>query len=370
MDLLRTCYEIDMQFDQAGTIIRRVRWYFVPEDTPWFPGPHMFGSNVWMWQSITPAGIGEYWNSKRKQTKGMVPWSITKPVRFCGQLDWYEDGVPTGTADLIRSPSGQSQCCLPDSAGVLRGGTSAPYLAPPNAGGTYRGGSSSPYYDTPNYGGVLTGGLSSPKYIYPVHGGVLRGGTSAPYLLYPASGGVLRGGTSHRSLLRPSAGGVLQGGTSEPRINPLSQGGVVRGGISAPGIRHPAAGGVLRGGTSEPFVGPSGCQPVTIDELSWEASYLYQETGGVFWDAFSVSSTGVVYTRSGGLGLITINTDGDVPCGSWWALTQLYVHNGAEFSIAVLQSYDFSTFVGRYRFPSTSFAYANQYFQFYFDPES
>jgi hypothetical protein len=366
MDWLRTCYDIDMQFDAAGEIIRRVHWYFVPDDTPWFPYPHMFGSSVWMWQSMDVVGVGEYWNSRRRQTNGKVPWPITPPPpELCTPASWYVDGCPSDAPMLRRNALGQATCCLSDG-GLYLGGTSVVTVFPPLYGGLFFGGTSITYQDYPRYGGLLLGGTSYARLLYYGYGGLLLGGTSRSYLRYPSYGGLLFGGTSRSWVIRQYTGGISLGGTSNQAIIPLVSGGIELGGKSTVLVAHIGTGGIKLGGTSSVTTSPTTCQPCVLDETRWEASTLYQESIGSYWSQVAVASGGARFSYAGDSFDIVINVTTSAPCGAFIAVGEVYVTFGATFSLATFVSYNARTNTGRWYFPPGSHFLPGQYFDFHF----
>lgn len=130
-----------MQFDQAGQIVRRVRWYFVEPGTEWLPVPHQFGSMNWAPQGLIGLGIGERWDSTRPWRDGAIDWPLTEPIHLCGDNSWWNDGCPSTAPDLPRTPSGRPACCAGEG-GLLLGGSSTWKLGFKGSGGLLLGGSS------------------------------------------------------------------------------------------------------------------------------------------------------------------------------------------------------------------------------------
>jgi hypothetical protein len=111
MDLMRSCYSVNMQFDTEGTIIRQVKWYFAAPDAKVFPVPHSFGSSIWLQRGSENLGLGEVWNSKRPYYRGARPFPAKGMGSTCGQQDWFVSGVPAGTPDIRLSDVSVPTCC-------------------------------------------------------------------------------------------------------------------------------------------------------------------------------------------------------------------------------------------------------------------
>jgi hypothetical protein len=111
MDLLRSCYTITMQFDQAGTIKVPVTWYFCADGASVFPGEHLYGSSNWQpdGQSDFP-GPGEVWQTNPPYSKGANP-GLPGSDGPCGKLSWWREGVPAGTPPLPVDAQGLPLCC-------------------------------------------------------------------------------------------------------------------------------------------------------------------------------------------------------------------------------------------------------------------
>jgi len=256
MDMLRSCYTVDMQFDAAGEIVRKVRWYFVPDDTPSFPYPQKFGSQVWQWRGFDPGGIGELATSERVWSNGSISFPIKKP-RLCDHVpvEWFDEGCPSDTPDLKLNPLGQPVCCAPAS-GLYVGGKYRLLTYPPQVGGLKLYGTlrlSRIYYLE---GGILPGGEYETKQPNKYKGGVLLGGKVK--IKYKMSGGVLLSATSRKTDLLRRKGGLYQGATKDLMLIKVLKGGNEVGGLSKKKKALHMKGGVKPGGHYTKFIT---CQP-------------------------------------------------------------------------------------------------------------
>jgi len=112
MDYLRSCYSTDMQFDEAGLIVHKVRWYWCEPGAKLFPGRNSFSSDNWSPINNSTLGLGEVWNSPRPWSNGSL--SVPPPPgdgHVCGDLSWFSEGCPSDAPPLPRSPSGLATCC-------------------------------------------------------------------------------------------------------------------------------------------------------------------------------------------------------------------------------------------------------------------
>jgi hypothetical protein len=104
-----------MQFDQAGTIVVPVQWFFTDPDAKVFPGFHLFGPDRDIWEHQLPAlGPGEPWNAVRSYEKGEMPAYLKGNGGFCGAEDWWENGVPSDAPPLMYNARGVPGCCPPE----------------------------------------------------------------------------------------------------------------------------------------------------------------------------------------------------------------------------------------------------------------
>lgn len=120
MDYLRSCYSTDMQFDLAGEIVGKVKWYWAAKGAKIFPYQNSFSSDNWITPSNSTLGLGEVWTSPRPWRNGSLLVVPPGDGHVCGDISWFTDGCPSDAAPLQRSPSGLALCC--STGGLLLGG--------------------------------------------------------------------------------------------------------------------------------------------------------------------------------------------------------------------------------------------------------
>lgn len=120
MDWLRSCYSTDMQFDLAGTIVGKVKWYWCRPGAKVFPYQNSFSSDNWITPANSTLGLGEVWNSPRPWRNGSILVVPPGDGHVCGDISWFTDGCPSDAPPLPRSPSGLALCC--STGGLLLGG--------------------------------------------------------------------------------------------------------------------------------------------------------------------------------------------------------------------------------------------------------
>jgi hypothetical protein len=121
MDYLRSCYSTDMQFDLAGNIVGKVKWYWAAKGAKIFPYQNSFSSDNWITPSNSTLGLGEVWNSPRPWRNGSLLVVPPGDGHVCGDISWFTDGCPSDAPPLPRSPSGLALCC--STGGLLLGGS-------------------------------------------------------------------------------------------------------------------------------------------------------------------------------------------------------------------------------------------------------
>lgn len=114
MDVIRHAYVSTMQFDAAGLITAKVRWYFAPPGALDFPSGHLFGSRVFRSDPKPVGGIGETADEVTTWDAGEAPTGVTGTGPFCGPLDWYVNGCPSNAPPLVISGT------IPDCCGVFQ----------------------------------------------------------------------------------------------------------------------------------------------------------------------------------------------------------------------------------------------------------
>lgn len=127
---MRSCYQTEMQFDEAGTIVAEIVYYFAPDGAKTIEGENLYHSTNWDQTGDVSLGIGEVWNSPKGWVNGAMPCNFTGQHRRCGKHSWWREGVPTGTPPLQMDANGCPLCCQPpvvttSSGGILLGGAAA-----------------------------------------------------------------------------------------------------------------------------------------------------------------------------------------------------------------------------------------------------
>lgn len=366
MDYLRNCYDVDMQFDQDANVIARVRWYFVPDDTPFFPGPQKFGSQYLQWRDFDPGGIGERWDSVRKRNDGTVPWPI-QPPSLCEHtpIEWFDEGAPSDAPPLPRTPLGQAACCAPAS-GIFVGGKIRVRLLPPMQGGLRIGGRLRIKYLLNMRGGPLVGGTYTRAGTHKYTGGIVLSATNKPALKCHGKGGIILSGKIKMHETGRVRGGTKLGGKVKLILTKVVRGGIRTGGTYQYSLAGHAAGGVKVGGT---FRVLNKCQPWPFPDNTFPGTSLYRSETGEYWTVIQnvLSQRGFRDPHNSSNFLLARNDTG-VPCSPLFA-TILVCEFGATPGFAAnLVGYDSVNFLGYYRIPATSPAYAGELFIFYNGP--
>lgn len=101
-----------MVFDQAGTIVVPVTWYWCePTATPLPFGSGLFGSRNWDKTGFEPLGPGDDRMSPVTYSKGELPFSAPGNGSWCGPDDWWLNGVPSDAPPITFDPWGVPECC-------------------------------------------------------------------------------------------------------------------------------------------------------------------------------------------------------------------------------------------------------------------
>lgn len=111
MDMMRSCYDTQMQFDAAGHIVRGVRWYFADTNARYLPFPHKFGSQNWLPRGSSNFGIGERWQAKPVWNNGALPYFSPGTGARCGSDDWFANGTPSNAPNIPVGPDNVPLCC-------------------------------------------------------------------------------------------------------------------------------------------------------------------------------------------------------------------------------------------------------------------
>lgn len=109
---MRSGYTVVMNFDNAGLVKAKVRWYACEDGAEDFPTPHLFCSiRTWNWHGLMLAGPGE-------DLPGGVNWNSSAPPGFfpgtgpfCGPYQWFKDGCPSDAPPLVIGDDGTPLCC-------------------------------------------------------------------------------------------------------------------------------------------------------------------------------------------------------------------------------------------------------------------
>lgn len=120
MDVLRSCYTTDMQFDTAGEIIAPVQWYWCKPGAKLFPNRNSFSSDIWTEVNYSTTGLGELWTSIPEWRNGSLPFIPPGDGHVCGDISWFSDGCPSDAPPLPRSVFGIAGCC--SDGGLIIGG--------------------------------------------------------------------------------------------------------------------------------------------------------------------------------------------------------------------------------------------------------
>jgi hypothetical protein len=110
---LRSCYETDCDFFQDGSGPTRLRWYFVPEGTPYLPFGTIFTSNEWLDQPEGDQDLGEVPGADRTWVDGTAPYPV-RGERPCGTAEQFARGDARPTTPALNVYGGLACCPTPD----------------------------------------------------------------------------------------------------------------------------------------------------------------------------------------------------------------------------------------------------------------
>jgi hypothetical protein len=111
MDLGRACYSTNMQFDEAGLLVRGIKWFEAAPGAGYFPVQHLFGQGrEWAEHQLEELGPGERWDSPHVYSKGATVPFLSGSGAFCGPQSWWEDGVPSDAPPVVIT-DGIPACC-------------------------------------------------------------------------------------------------------------------------------------------------------------------------------------------------------------------------------------------------------------------
>lgn len=114
-----------MRFFRDRPDLTPVRWYFVPEGTPWIPHPHRFLSPDWETDPKGNVEAGCSWEITQPWVNGSLPpghQPAQAGDRPCGPADIWRHGQPTHTMNPPVDWAGVPLCCprhLPQPAPLI-----------------------------------------------------------------------------------------------------------------------------------------------------------------------------------------------------------------------------------------------------------
>lgn len=113
VDRLRSCYETEVQFYSNDPRTATIRWYFVPEGTPYLPYPTVFSSRVWDEDHLGWDGVGEVYGAIRTYDKGGSPPLVAQAGQLpCGSPQQWAQGQPNAPTTPVRlDANGNPLCC-------------------------------------------------------------------------------------------------------------------------------------------------------------------------------------------------------------------------------------------------------------------
>jgi len=126
-----------MQFDDAGVIKRRVKWFFAAPGAKHVPGGTVFSSSNYGDLAGGQLGPGEDWTADRPWRDGSRPQGLDGDKNVCGPEDWFHVGTPSD-APTPAFVGPIAPCCGPPPARGTVGikvspSWGYPCLYPPNS---------------------------------------------------------------------------------------------------------------------------------------------------------------------------------------------------------------------------------------------
>jgi hypothetical protein len=113
MDVIRSARQQLVYWDAAKTLSSMVKWYFVPDDRPFFHGENRFTCEIWDPVHWYAGGAGFDELSPPLPYNGKAPGPYPGlPGKFCGKKSWFADGCPSDAPPLPRRPDGLPACCF------------------------------------------------------------------------------------------------------------------------------------------------------------------------------------------------------------------------------------------------------------------
>jgi hypothetical protein len=113
---LRSCYETDCRFFRDDPRPSRIRWFFVPEDTPYLPFGTIFDSNEWLDVPEGDIELGEVPGAPRTWADGTPPFPVSG-LRPCGTAEQFASGdaLPPSPPVALNQFGGIACCQIPPS---------------------------------------------------------------------------------------------------------------------------------------------------------------------------------------------------------------------------------------------------------------
>lgn len=187
--MMRSFYKRKTRFYRDDPTEVDILWHAAAPNAPVLPFAHKFGSRDFAYFDEIDTPVGEKADAERVWQNGAIP-GIQQRVHVCGQLDWWQHGIP-GPLAFQQRVAGVCACCVTDNphaqaraaeGGLLLGGAGATIV---------------------RNGAIALGGGYKPVSHYP-SGGVSPGG-SAVFPSSIAEGGLALGGSAEFPGVVPGA---------------------------------------------------------------------------------------------------------------------------------------------------------------------